>query len=182
MSVEQAGVERLGPRRWRVLGRDGRAYILRPLTPADAPALQRAFAENDPEDRVMRLLSRLPSLPDRMAVKFCTVDENRSVALAYEPEDRPGELAGGARLMRESDDSAEYAVSLGSRLKGQGLGRKALEIALEVGREMGVRHVWGIVSRRNASMRALAAKLGMTERPDPDDPALVITEIDLGAA
>jgi RimJ/RimL family protein N-acetyltransferase len=172
-----AGVERLGPRLWRGTDKTGRPYRLREIRPTDAPALQRAFAEQEPTDRKLRLLSAIPRLPDRLAEKFCTVDGVRDFALVWVPEDDPDTLCGGARLMRDADDeSAEFAVTVASRLKGHGLGRKALETVLELGAENGVKRVWGSISTANAPMRALARKLGMTQRPDPEEFSLVIAE------
>ena len=172
-----AGVERLGPRLWRTSDRTGRVYRLREIRPEDAPALQRAFAAQAPEDRKLRLLSAIPRLPDRMALRFCTVDGVRDFALVWVPEDAPDTLAGGARLMRDPDgESAEFAVSVASGLKGHGLGRKALETVMELGAEQGIRRVWGSISTANRPMRALAKRLGMTERPDADDFSLVIAE------
>lgn len=171
------GVERLGPRLWRTRDRTGRAYTLRPLVPGDAPALMKAFLLEAPEDRLMRLFSAMPKLPERMARKLCTVDPDRDVALVWVPDDSPGDLAAGARLMRDATgDGAEFAVSVASQLKGRGLGRKALETVLEVGAEMGIGRAWGTVNRANTAMRALARRLGMTERPEPDDRTLVICE------
>ncbi|MGF1660705.1 MAG: GNAT family N-acetyltransferase [Rubrimonas sp.] len=176
------GVERIGPRLWRTSDREGRVYHLRPIRPEDAPALQRAFAEQDPADRKLRLLSAIPKLPDRMALRFCTVDGVRDAALVLVRDDAPDALFGGARLMRDGAPGtpegarAEFAVSVASALQGHGLGRKALATVMELGREMGIARVWGSVSRENAGMRALAARLGMTERRDPDDAALVICE------
>lgn len=175
-----AGVERLGPRLWRAFGRDGRAYLLRPLQPSDAPAMQRAWEKVSPEDRQMRALRALPRIPDRLALALCSPDESRDVALVFTPENDPSALVGGARLMRDPTGTAgEYAVSVVSALHGQGLGRKALETALELGREIGTTEAWGLVSRKNQAMRALAAKLGMTEAPCPDDPGMVLTRLKL---
>jgi acetyltransferase len=173
-------IERLGPRLWRAYDRQGRGYTLRPLVPDDAQALMRAFAREAPEDRLMRLFSAMPKLPERLARRLCTVDPARDVALVFLADDAPGELAGGARVMRGPDEaSGEYAVSVASDRKGSGLGRMALEAALAVAAEMGVRRVWGTVARRNSAMRGLARRLGMTDRADPDDPTLVITEMTL---
>jgi RimJ/RimL family protein N-acetyltransferase len=47
---------------------------------------------------------------------------------------------------------------------------------LELGAENGVARVWGSISTANAPMRALARKLGMTQRPDPEEFSLVIAE------
>lgn len=177
-SVRLPAAERLGPRHWRVTDRAGRRYTLRTIRPSDAPALQRAFAAQDPADRMMRLRSAIPRLPDGMARAFCTVDESRDVCLVLVPEDAAETLAGGARVMRDRDGSSgEYAVSIASTLKGMGLGRLLLEIALDVAAEMGMTEVWGLVARRNAGMRQLAARLGMREEPSEERDS-VITRLD----
>lgn len=171
-----AGVERLGPRLWRATAKDGARYVVRPLVPSDAPAMRRAWRTVSPEDRMMRALRALPELPERLARQLCSVDPERDVALVFTPEDRADELVGGARLMRDrAGDGAEYAVSVVSDRHGQGLGRMALALALEVGREIGLREAWGMVSRGNAPMRGLARSLGFTEHPDPDDPTIIVT-------
>jgi RimJ/RimL family protein N-acetyltransferase len=117
-----------------------------------------------------------------VARAFCTVDQSRDVGLMLEPEAAPGTLAGGARVMRDREGTGgEYAVSLASSLKGQGLGRLILSAALAAAAEQGMTQVWGVVDRGNDGMRALARRLGMTERPDPDDHSGVITEMALPA-
>jgi acetyltransferase len=171
-------VERLGPFAWLLRDRQGRLYTLRTLRPEDAPALQAAFAAQAPEDRAERLRSPMARLPDRVARRFCTVDEAMDVGLGLFPTDEPGRLAGGARVMRDGPGEArgEFAVSVASHLKGSGLGRLALETAIAAAREIGITRVWGSISRRNVAMRALAKSLKMQEKSDPDDSALVIVE------
>lgn len=173
--------KRIGPRRWRLTdASDGRVFQLRPLRVTDAPALQEAFLREAPEDRMMRLLSAIEALPDRMARRLCAIDESRDVGLVVTPEGADAPLLGGARLMRDRDPaSAEFAVSVASAMKGRGFGRCALEAAFAVGREMGVARVWGSISARNAAMRALARSLGMTERRDPDDTGMILAELAL---
>ncbi|SEA01332.1 GNAT family N-acetyltransferase [Rubrimonas cliftonensis] len=182
-ALAPGAVARRGPRLWRCRGRDGRLYTIRSMTPADAPALVQAYAEQDADDRLSRMLAALPRLPMPLARRLCTVDETRDVALALFADDEPHRLCGGARLMRDGDgDAAEFAVSVASRLQGAGLGRLALETALSVGPEIGVRRVWGTILRSNAPMRGLARKLGMSERRDPDDRMLIIAEKTLAPA
>ena len=171
-------VERLDRFAWLVRDRQGRLYTLRTLRPEDAPALQAAFAAQAHEDRVLRTRSALPRLPDRMALRFCTVDEAQDVGLALFPVADPGRLVGGGRVMRDGPGEArgEFAVAGASDLKGTGLGRVALETAIAAAREIGIARVWGSIERGNEAMRALARKLGLAERPDPDDRALLIAE------
>jgi acetyltransferase len=173
-----AVVERVGPFAWIVRDRSGRLYALRTLTPADAPALQAAFAAQAPKDRMLRTRSASPRLPERVALRFCTVDETRDVGLGLFPTAEPARLCGGARVMRDGAGEArgEFAVSVASDLKGEGLGRLALETAIEAARGIGIARVWGSIERGNDGMRALARRLGLVERADPDDHALVIAE------
>lgn len=183
MTAATPAIARLGPRLWRVTDREGRGYSLRPIRPEDAPALIAAFDEQSPEDRRMRVRGVLRRLPERMARALCTVDPARDVALVLEPEAAPGTLAGGARVMRDREGTGgEYAVSVASRLKGQGLGRLVLATTLAAAAETGITRVWGLVDRGNDGMRALARRLGMAERADPDDHGGVITELALPAA
>lgn len=180
MPAGAPSLARLGPRLWRVTDRSGRGYALRPIRPEDAQALIAAFNAQDEDDKRLRVRGVLKRLPERMARAFCTVDHDRDVALMLEPEAEAGTLAGGARVMRDREGTAgEYAVSLASRLKGQGLGGLVLGTALDLAAEMGMTRAWGYVDRDNAAMRALARRLGMTERRDPDDPTSVITEMTL---
>jgi GNAT superfamily N-acetyltransferase len=172
-------VDRLGPFAWLLRDRQGRLYTLRTLTPEDAPALQTAFAAQAPEDRTQRLRSSMARLPDRVARRFCTVDEAQDVGLGLFPTDEPGRLTGGARVMRDGpgETRGEFAVSVASHLKGSGLGRLALGTAIAAARQIGITSVWGSISRRNGPMRSLAKSMGMQEKPDPDDSALIIAEL-----
>lgn len=171
------GVKRIAPSRWALSGRDGRRFELRPIRPEDAPALQRAFLREDPEDVRMRLLQRMPRLPDRLARRLCECEPGLDVCLVLVDPERPEELLGGARVMRDGPGAArgEYAVSMASELKGQGLGRRVLETVLEQAEAIGVREIWGYVARDNRAMRGLARRLGMKERPDPDDRGIIVT-------
>ena len=131
-------------------------------------------------DRQMRLRASLPRLSESMAARFCSVDHDSDVVYVLVPDSAPQSLAGGARVMRDRvGNGGEYAVSLASTLKGMGLGRPVLATVLRKAAETGIVRVWGTVDRHNQGMRQLAARLGMTERPDPDDRGSVLTELEL---
>lgn len=178
-------VERLGPVLWRTVAPDGRTLLIRPLRRSDAPALQRAFLREDREDRRLRLLTDLPRLPLPFAERLCDCDPGRDVCLVYVAENPPpeleGELLGGARVMRDApgSDRAEFALSMSSELKGRGLGLRIFLVALMRAREIGIRRVWAVYARENRAMRTLAERVGLAQRADPDDPALVLGEGEL---
>ncbi len=157
-----------------ITDRDGRVYRLRPIRPADAPALQRAFAKMDADDRRARLFAPTKELSDAMALAFCTIEDPDDLCVVLESDAFAGELLGGYRLMADpSGDGAEFAVSLQSHLQGRGLGRALMERLLEAARERGVARVWGTILADNAPMVQLARKLGFAISRDPDDPQLV---------
>ena len=79
----------------------------------------------------------------------------------------------------QSGDSAEFAVSLRSDLKGRGLGWVLLRTLLDVAPQMGFKTVWGSILSDNAAMRALAEKLGFRISRDPNDPSLVTASVDV---
>jgi acetyltransferase len=149
--------------------RDGRRMWLRPICPEDAPALQRAYAQMSPSDQHARLFATIPKLTDEAAQKFCTISDNE-LCLVLQAEDEPGEILGGGRLMGDAGGtSAEFAISLRSDQKGQGLGRALLATLLDLAPEMGFETVWGSILASNTPMRALAERLGFEISRDPDD-------------
>ena len=160
--------------------RDGRRMSLRPIRPDDAPALQRAYARMDAGDKRARLFAPIPELTDQAARQFCTIDEEHELCLVLEAEDEPGEILGGGRLMgTPAGETAEFAVSLRSDLKGRGLGSVLLTTLLDVAPQMGFKTVWGSILADNRAMRALAEKLGFRIGRDPDDPRVVKAGIDV---
>jgi acetyltransferase len=150
---------------------------LRPIRPDDATALQRAFARMDLRDRRARLFAPVSELTDQAAQEFCTIDESCELCLVLESDDGPGEILGGCRLMGDrSGETAEFAVSLRSDLKGQGLGHALLKVLLDHAAQMGFQMVWGSILSDNTAMRALAEDFGFRITRDPDDAALLKAE------
>jgi acetyltransferase len=159
--------------------RDGIEARMRPIRPEDARAMQRAFLKMTPEDRRMRLFTPTTALRDELAARHTAIDYDREMALVIEDPAHPEELWGGARIVADPDGStAEYAVSTRSDVQRRGIGETALRAILAYAAARGIRTVRGSVLRENASMRALAKRLGFRETRDPDDPACVLTVID----
>ncbi len=153
-----------------IVDRQGRAYRLRSICPEDAPALQRAFARMDIDDRRTRLFAPTRELSDEAAAQFCNLDEDTEMCLVLEHAAEPGEILGGCRLMGDPDGaSAEFSVSLRSDMKGYGLGRVLMETLLKEAPALGFREVWGSILADNGAMVALCRKLGFAVRRDPDD-------------
>ena len=81
---EAPPVERTAPpRHWEadVVLRDGGTTHIRPITPADAAALQAFHVSQSERSTYMRFFAPLERLPERDLTRFTTVDHVNRVAL-----------------------------------------------------------------------------------------------------
>lgn len=155
---------------------NGTTVRVRPIEPRDARALKDAFDRHVTlDDSRFRLFVPVREMTEQAARRFAELDREREMCLILvDPED-PGEIWGGARITRIEGraDTAEFAVSLRSDLKRQGLGSLVLGQVLDYARSIGVKTVYGDVLSDNTGMRALAARLGFREQRNPEDLALI---------
>ena len=174
-------LDQLEARELTIKGKDGRAYVMRPIRPSDAPSLIRGYDAMTEESKWFRLLHRVPHLTESMALAFCSPNPESDLCVVVEGAGEfSGEILGGARIAGSfGAESAEFSVSLRPEAQGLGLAKKALQTALSAAREMSYNTVWGSISVRNHAMLALARRLGFSLRRDPDDVSLMKAEISL---
>ncbi len=150
---------------------DGRDILLRPIRPEDAEIEQvfvRALSE---ESRYFRFMNAIEELSPEMLLRFTQIDYDRDMAfIAIHDDDGRKMEAGVARYSVEPDgESAEFAVVVGDRWQGLGLGRALMEALLESARQRGVRELYGEVLARNRPMLELAARFGFSQQREPDE-------------
>lgn len=153
-------------------------FMIRAIRPSDA-FLYPAFLERlDPEAIRRRFLAPRRHFPDEMGLRLTQLDYDRDMAfVAIAPD---GSLAAVARLASAPNrECAEYALIVRNDLSGQGLGAALLAHLVDYARAEGLKRLEGSVLRENKQMLRLAARIGFTVAPDPDDPDLAATEIDL---
>jgi acetyltransferase len=189
MVIESADIDRPAPNpelvirpypaAWRrSFLRDGATWSIRPIRPEDA-LLYRAFLDRtDPEDLRLRFLAPRRHFPEEEALRLSQLDYDREMAfVALTPE---AELAGVARLASDPDHtSAEYAAIVRSDLHGKGLGTALMRILIDYAAADGLERLEGVVLAENRPMLDFVRGLGFNAVPDPDDPALVLTTLDL---
>lgn len=174
-------LDQLEARELTIMGKDGCAYVMRPIQPSDAPSLMRGYDAMTEESKWFRLLHRVPHLTESMALAFCSPNPESELCVVVEGAgELSGEILGGARIAGSlGAESAEFAVSLRPEAQGLGLAKNALQTALSAARAMGYKEVWGSISARNNAMLALAGRLGFSLSRDPDDLSLVKAEMSL---
>lgn len=161
-----------------VVTRDGLALTLRPVSPADARAVQEFFDGLAPDDMRFRFLSGMKHLSaDQLAAMVDIDHRHREHLLAYEG----GSSRPVASLMIAADEHmevAEVAIAVDPAYKDRGIGWALLRHATQLARERGIRRLQSIESRENHKAIEVERTLGFTAR-DYGDATLVLLEAEL---
>jgi acetyltransferase len=151
----------------------GQPLLVRPIRPEDGAAYLAFFNALTPEDVRMRMFAHVRQLPPSQLARFTQIDYDREMAFMAT---RPGAGAGGqaetlgvARVVADPDNiRAEFAVTVRSDLKRQGLGRLLMAILIDYCRERGARQIVGEALAENGAMLELARCLGFQLAPPAD--------------
>jgi len=146
--------------RWKA--RDGTEVLFRPIRPEDEPKVVR-FHHTLSEQSVFLRYAGMMKLDQRVAherlARICFVDYARELALVVERPD--GEIVGIGRLTRlPGSEDGEFALLVSDAVQRQGLGTELLRRLVDVGRDMGLRHIVAQILRQNAAMQLICRKLG----------------------
>jgi CheY-like chemotaxis protein/RimJ/RimL family protein N-acetyltransferase len=154
---------------------DGTRVTLRMMRPEDA-AMEQAFVTSlSDRSRYLRFFSGLKQLPPfmlreltnpRFPASYALIatipgegDERQIGVARYAPTDEPG--------------SGEFAVVIADEWQGRGIASQLMRGITVAASVAGLSQLEGLVLAENRPMLALAASLGFSEKPYPDDPALV---------
>lgn len=151
--------------RWREYLRwpDGLELMIRPIDPADAPALREGFAKLEPEEVRLRFLHPMTELTEAYARELCELDPELAFALVVAEPGTVGTAAigGVARLAFDrARQRAEFAIIVGHQIGGRGIGRLMMQRLIECARKRGMQAIYGDVLIENLAMTRLAHGLG----------------------
>ncbi|TDV27765.1 acetyltransferase [Paraburkholderia caballeronis] len=154
---------------------DGQRLTVRPIRPEDEEQ-HRAFVESmTPDDLRLRFFSAVRSLDHSQLARMTQIDYDREMAFVATVVDADGKprTLGVVRAVADPDnETAEFAVTVLSGLKGRGLGRLLMERIIAYARSRGTHWLLGEALRENSGMIALARASGFTVTPT-DDPGVV---------
>ncbi len=167
---------------WRLA--DGSSVKLRPIRPEDAE-MEKEFVRNLSENsRYFRFMNTVRELTPAMLARFTQIDYDREMAFvaAREEDGRETEI-GVARYVTNPDgETCEFAIVVADSWQHKGLGRRMVELLVEVARARGLKAMVGHVLAANQPMLALCGKLGFRISDHPDDMALKRATLVLGAS
>jgi acetyltransferase len=180
------GTTRFAIRPWpadlvrQITDRDGRPYLMRPIRPEDAPALQASIADSNPEDIRLRFFQALQQLPDSLAKRLTQIDYDREMAfVVFDEAVMPAEGVGVVRLSLDPDRTrGEYAIIVRRDRHGTGLGFRMMQEIIAYARSQGVKQVFGDVLSENTAMLAMAEDLGFRRESSPE-PGVTEVVLDL---
>ncbi len=147
----------------------GAPLTVRPIRPEDGPAHVAFFAALTPDDVMYRMFVRMRELGPSQLARFTQIDYDREMAfIATRGADGSAETLGVARIVADPDNiSAEFAVTVRSDLKGQGLGKLLMARLVDYCRSRGLREIVGEALPVNTRVLRLARSLGFTLAPAP---------------
>jgi acetyltransferase len=165
--------------------RDGTPFTIRPVGRCDL-RLERTFvAALSPQSRYQRLLSGRKLQPGELR-RLTDIDYGHELALiAVATLDGREQILGEARYVRDDSHGAagaEFAVVIGDRWQGHGLGETLLRRLLRAAADEGIGVMGGITLSENHRMIALARKLGFRAHREPGDASVTTLRRDVDDA
>ena len=157
--------------------RDGRSVRLRAMRPSDEAELVQTFGRMSDDARYMRFMRvvREPNL-ERVRQVLASFPGNGFGIVATIPAadgvDIVGSAIGASRGAGASTVSAGYG--------GAGLGGTLMNALIGAARRRGLADMEGYVLAANKPMPGLAAGLGCSVAPDPDDSTVRLCRLRLG--
>lgn len=137
---------------------------LRPIKPEDEKAHQIFDQSLSKEDRYKRFFGELPQFNHDQLAKMTQIDYDREMAFIVTQTKQEQSLTlGVSRVLLDPDKlHAEFAIVVGSKSQGLGLGKLLMNAAIAHCRSQGVQEISGITLPENTGMIELARKLGFT--------------------
>ncbi|WP_332878472.1 bifunctional acetate--CoA ligase family protein/GNAT family N-acetyltransferase [Massilia sp. S19_KUP03_FR1] len=171
------GLDRLAIRPYpdqleRIVNWQGAPLTVRPIRPEDGAAHLTFFRALDPEDVRLRTFVHLRELQPAQLARLTQIDYDREMAFIAT---RPGiggvnETLGVARAVADPDNQeAEFAVTVRSDLKGQGLGGLLMRALVDYWRARGTARIVGAALAENLAVIRLARSLGFTVQHQAGD-------------
>jgi len=149
---------------------DGTDVILRPIRPEDE-ALEAEFINGLSEDTSRyRFFSIVRNLPHSDLVRFCNIDYDREMAIVAEVTEggRRREIGVGRIIAEPDRGRGEFAVVIADRYQAKGLGRKLVDMVIDIAVEKRLTLIYGVVLKDNAPMLSLCREMGFVLTPKED--------------
>jgi len=150
--------------------RDGKAVILRSITSRDKRIEKELIDGLSIESSRYRFFHVIKEATEEMVNKFCDIDYKNEIAIIaeYNADDKKRNV-GVIRLFLDHDlRTGEFAILVADNFQHSGLGTKFMETLVEIGREKGLKSIYGTVLADNEKMLTLMKECGFSIGPNSD--------------
>ncbi len=145
---------------------DGTPVLLRPIKPEDEGRLNALFKSLSEETLRLRFFEIIKEMSHETLTRYCNLDYAREIAIVAELKPGDRQIIGAVGVIIDPDGkSGEFAVLVGDKWQGFGLGSKLMDSIVEVARDLGLRKIYGYVIARNYRMLNMIAKKGFKTEP-----------------
>jgi len=154
---------------------DGTSIRLRPIRPEDAQMEQEFVRGLSEDSRYFRFMNTVRELTPGMLARFTQIDYDREMAFVAVRDEggRETEMAVARYATNPDGQTCEFAIVVADSWQCKGLGRRMLELLIEVARARGLRAMVGHVLAGNQGMLTLCSRLGFRISEHPEDAALM---------
>jgi acetyltransferase len=134
---------------------------LRPIKPEDEARFNELLKSLSVESMRFRFFEIIKEMSHDTLTRYCNLDYDREIAVIAELQETNKPIIGAVRLIIEPGrKSGEFAVLVGDKWQGLGLGSKLMDLLAEMGKDMRVDKIYGYVSANNYKMLQLCKKKG----------------------
>jgi acetyltransferase len=168
--------------------KDGTAVVIRPIRPEDEPRLvefHKTLSDRSVYNRYFVPLKLSERIAHERLVRVCFSDYDRDIPLVAEVRPgaaEPAQIIGIGRLGKAHQvNEGEFALIVSDAWQGRGLGRRLLELLIQVARDEKLDRLTGHILGGNREMQAVCRKLGFTFHHHQGDSECV-AELDLGSS
>jgi len=134
---------------------------IRPIEASDASALHQAYERLSDDTKYKRFMATKPHLSRRDISYLTHIDGDNHVALVATPVGEPDQIIGVARYVRLPEDArtAEFAIVIGDRYQGDGLGSALMSRLADAATAHGVKRLRGTMLADNIAAHKLTRRL-----------------------
>ena len=146
--------------RYKVILKDGRETLIRPICYADKYAVMALYNRLSPETRFLRYHYAKPALTDAELDYFCNVDYYDTFGLVAEMQRGSGiDIVGVGRYNRLLQaDTAEIAFLVEDKEQGNGIGTNLMKILSKLAKERGIKTFVAELLNENTIMMDILRK------------------------
>lgn len=155
---------------------DGTVINLRSIRSDDSHLWLRLLNDCSAESIYRRFFSIFPAQTPATAMRFCSVDFRKEIAIVAEIPNRwewRRNLLGIARMITKSDQTtAELAILVADVWQHKGLGTNLTDSCLKIAHSRGIKHITAEIMADNARVIRLLRKFGFHFKKPPGIPIM----------